>query len=305
MTTRIVLLVLVAGLLGGCSSAPTSDDGFTVVATTGMAGDFVRSIGGDSIRVETLMGPGVDPHLYKATQGDLARLQAADLIVCNGLHLEGKLGEVLDALGERRPVVAIADGIDPDRLLTDPADPDVIDPHIWFDVSLWASAIPHLADTLAALHPASATEIHSHAAAYSDTLQALHDEVRRAIASIPDHHRVLVTAHDAFHYFGRAYGIDVRGLQGISTLSEFGLRDRIDLVDMLVDRQVPALFTETSVSEKNIRAIVESCAAEGHTVRLGEPLFSDAMGDPATPEGTYVGMVRHNVRAITRALSAP
>lgn len=274
-----------------------------IIATTGMVADLARAIGGDSVEVIALMGSGVDPHLYKATQGDLRRLQSADLVLYNGLKLEGKLGEILEKLGNTKPVMAISEQV-PDSLLLD--DPEYVgnpDPHIWFDVELWSKCIPSVQNALISLDSSKASYFEDRAKTYTDNLTLLHQEVSTAIQQIPEEQRILITAHDAFHYFGRAYGMEVRGLQGISTLSEFGLRDRIDLVNFIVDRKIKAVFVETSVSKKNIRSIIEGCETMGHQVVIGGELFSDAMGEEGTPEGTYIGMVRHNVKQIVESLN--
>jgi manganese/zinc/iron transport system substrate-binding protein len=249
------------------------------------------------------MGSGVDPHLYKATQGDLRRLQSADLVLYNGLKLEGKLGEILEKLGNTKSVLAISEQV-PDSLLLD--DPEYVgnpDPHIWFDVALWSKCIPSVQNALTSLDSSKASYFESRAKAYADSLTLLHQEVSTAIQQIPEEQRILITAHDAFHYFGRAYGMEVRGLQGISTLSEFGLRDRIDFVNFIVDRKIKAVFVETSVSKKNIRSIIEGCETMGHQVVIGGELFSDAMGEEGSAEGTYIGMVRHNVKQIVESLN--
>lgn len=280
-----------------------TDEKLYVVATTGMVADMIAHIGGADVTVDALMGPGVDPHLYKATQGDLSRLQKADLVVYNGLHLEGKMGEILEKLGRTKPVVAISAGIPEAKLLEDTLFQGNFDPHIWFDVSLWAAAIPALTEALATSDSSLREVFERNGKAYQLELELLHDWVRDTLAVLPADKRVVVTAHDAFSYFGRAYDLEVRGLQGISTLSEFGLRDRVDLVNFLVERQIGAVFVETSVSTKNITSIIEGCRQKGHEVRIGGQLFSDAMGAPDTPEGTYTGMVRANVRTIIESLN--
>lgn len=291
--------------LQACSpeTATTPGNGkLQVVATTGMVADLIRNIGGDSVEVTALMGPGVDPHLYKATQGDLSRLQAADLIFYNGLHLEGKMGEVFEKLARLKKVVAVAEGLAPSMLLNDPNFEEAPDPHIWFDVSLWAATIDQVQAALTGERPMLEAFFEANAANYRATLQALHLEVQSAIQEIPENQRILITAHDAFNYFGRAYGVEVRGLQGISTLSEFGLRDRVDLVNYIVEKGIKSVFIETSVSKKNIQSIVEGCAQKGHLVQIGGSLYSDAMGAAGTDAGTYVGMVRANVATIVAGL---
>lgn len=299
------LLFMLAGLAMTCEAPQQKADNqpLRVVATTGMLADMVGNIGGAAIEVEALMGPGVDPHLYKATRGDLTRLQEADLIVYNGLHLEGKMGEVLEKLGRIKPVLAFAEGIPSEKLLQDSLFQGNYDPHIWFDVALWASGIPALVEAMGLADAKNGDTFRANGAIYKKELEVLDSWVRDTLQSIPAGKRVVVTAHDAFNYFGRAYELEVRGLQGISTLSEFGLRDRVELVDFLVQREIGAVFVETSVSTKNIESIIEGCRQKGHQVRIGGNLFSDAMGPEDTPEGTYPGMVRANVRTIVESLN--
>jgi manganese/zinc/iron transport system substrate-binding protein len=307
MNIRKLLVLIIAAVvvfMQSCTSPPENEsDQLQVVATTGMVADLVKNIGKEEITVTALMGPGVDPHLYKATQGDLSRLQAADIIFYNGLHLEGKMGEVFEKLGKVKTVIPVAAGIAEDLLLADPAYEEAPDPHIWFDVSLWAQTIAVVTQTLSEKAPEKADYFQQNAAAFQQQLTQLHQWVQEQIQQIPPEKRILITAHDAFSYFGNAYGIEVRGLQGISTLSEFGLRDRVDLVNFIVEKQINAVFVETSVSEKNINSIVEGCQQRGHEVRIGGNLFSDAMGAEGTPEGSYIGMVRANVNAIVAGLA--
>lgn len=305
-TYRITFpLFFFLGLLAACAPAgrsPESEGKLQIVCTTGMIADAARILAGEHATVLALMGPGVDPHLYKATQGDLQRLTGADLVFYNGLHLEGKMGEVLEKLARQKPVVAVADGIAADRLLNSAAFAGTHDPHIWFDVELWSGAVAHVGATLQEQDPAHAEAYRRNTEAYLQQLQALHEEVAAQVATIPEGQRVMITAHDAFEYFGRAYRIEVRGLQGISTVSEYGLKDVADLVDFITRRRIKAVFVESSVPARSLEAVVEGCAGKGHQVVIGGTLFSDAMGAEGTPEGTYVGMVRHNVRTIVEAL---
>ena len=292
-------------LFSSCSSEDKYDsDRPLVVSTTGMIGDLIANIGGDSIQSLSLMGPGVDPHLYKATQGDLAKLRSADLIVYNGLHLEGKMGEVLKQLGKVQKVRALGQYIDTSKLLADPAYPEAYDPHIWFDIHLWSTTIDSLAKAIIDIKPDAKAYFLENAVDYKLQLGELNQWVYRELKSIPEEQRKLITAHDAFKYFGAAYGIQVRGLQGISTVSEFGLKDRVDLVNYILDHKVPAIFLETSVSDRNIRSVIEACRKKGHNVALGGSLYSDAMGAKNTKAGTYLGMVSQNVHTIVEALKA-
>jgi manganese/zinc/iron transport system substrate-binding protein len=301
-----------ASLTSGCSQKGEASLGnapIRVTATTGMVADTARRVGGERVDVTALMGPGVDPHLYKASEGDIARLAEADLILYNGLNLEGKMGEIFARMtASGKPTVAVSDGI-PRELLLEPTGPAAAalgaghhDPHIWFDVSLWSRTIPPVVDALARLDPDRRSEYEANGTAYRKELEALHGECKTQLATVPRQRRVLVTAHDAFGYFGRAYDVEVVGLQGISTASEYGLNDVQRVVETIVARRIKAVFVESSVPRRSIEAVMAGCEARGHTVQLGGTLFSDAMGEAGTPEGTYPGMVRHNVRTIVSAL---
>ena len=269
-------------------------------ATVGMVADIVRKIGGDRVVVDCLMGPGVDPHRYKTTPGDVRRLRDADVIFFSGLHLEGKMSEVLHRLGAYKPTLAVAEKIDPSRLFRE--EEGAPDPHVWFDVSLWRQAAEGVSAKLCEFDPPHAAEYRANLAAYVLKMDDLHRYAKKTMAEIPKERRVLVTAHDAFRYFGDAYGIEVRGIQGISTDDEAGVKHVNDLVSFLIDRKVKAVFVETSVSDRNLRAVLQGCEARGWKVELGPELFSDALGDDGTEEGTYLGMVRHNVDSIAKAL---
>ncbi len=292
---------------GTPAPAPTSSDiapqHHTIVCTTGMVADLVRAVGGDSVRVTTLMGAGVDPHLYKASPSDIRALEQADMVFYSGLHLEGKMVEVLEKLGKSKPVVAVTDGIPHDKLMAFGGNPDAHDPHVWFDVALWGTCLPTVEEALGRADPARKAQFASARERYAAELQAMDSEVRAALATVPREKRVLVTAHDAFGYFGRAYNVEVLAVQGMSTESEASLADVNALVDTLVSRRIPAVFVESSVSPKNIEALMEGASSRGHTVRIGGQLYSDAMGADGTPDGTYPGMVRHNVRTIVDALT--
>lgn len=300
----LLICVLVAWLFAGCKSSPGEKrtGKLTVVTTTGMIADAVKNIGGDSVNVIALMGPGVDPHLYKATHGDLEKITQADIVFYNGLHLEGKMGSVLKKSERTRPVVAVAASIEKTRLRNIPGFQDNHDPHIWFDVKLWQQAVETIATTLQQEDSANAKHYARNAAHYQRRLDSLHQVVWTQIQEIPASQRVLITAHDAFGYFGDAYQIEVRGLQGISTVSEFGLKDITALVDFIIQRKIKAIFAETSVSGKSIEAVVQGCRQRGWNIKMGGSLYSDAMGEAGTPEGTYIGMVHANVKTITDAL---
>jgi manganese/zinc/iron transport system substrate-binding protein len=270
-----------------------------------MIKDAVENIVGEKAKVEALMGPGVDPHLYKATQGDLKKLQQADIIVYNGLFLEGKMGEILQKLKRKKTVITMAELLPKSSYINNTEFQGAFDPHIWFDVDLWKEAVELLSEELIKTDSLNQSFYDQNTKNYSSQLDSLHLAVQSQIKKIPEDKRVLVTAHDAFAYFGRAYEVEVRGLQGISTLSEFGLRDVTDLVEFIVENKIPAIYTETSVSKKAIKAVLEGCRSKGHNVVIGGSLYSDAMGEESTFEGTYIGMVHSNVEKIVSGLSKP
>ncbi|MBI2343410.1 MAG: zinc ABC transporter substrate-binding protein [Deltaproteobacteria bacterium] len=273
-----------------------------IMATTGMVADAVAHVGGTMVTVTPLMGPGVDPHLYKASAGDIARLNGAELIFYNGLNLEGKLSDLFVKLSRQRPVVAVTEGVARDALREPPEFAGHYDPHLWFDVALWSQTLPTIAEALSQAAPAHAKTFAQQAATYAKELRQLDTWCRATLGEIPAERRVLVTAHDAFGYFGRAYDVEVIGLQGISTVSEFGLNDLSRIVALLVERQIPAVFVESSIPRRSIEAVVVGARAARHVVRIGGELYSDAMGAPNTSAGTYVGMVRSNVETIVAAL---
>ena len=274
----------------------------SVVTTIGMIGDIAQTIGGDCVAVETMMGPGIDPHLYQATARDVQTLNRADLILYSGYGLEGQLGDVFARYSERLPTLAVAEaGIAQDDLIaTD--DAYGVDPHLWMDVSLWAKTVPAIADQLVALAPECGPTIAANAEAYQSQLAALHAWATEAIGSIPQDQRILVTAHDAFAYYGRAYDIEVAGIQGISTQSEAAIADIRQTADLIVERNVPAIFVESTINPRTIQAVVEAARQAGQQVEIGGQLFSDAMGDAGTAGGTYIGMIHSNTTAISGAL---
>ncbi|RKZ19043.1 manganese transporter [bacterium] len=300
----VLTLILVLAGCGGNSSDNNIGDRLSVVATTGQIGDMVTRIGGDRVVVTTLMGPGVDPHLYKASAGDVERLRRADLIAFNGLHLEAKMSEVLQRLNARQPTLAVGESVPADKLLSPAEFAGAHDPHIWFDVLLWSGGITAVTDILCELDPAHAAGFRERAGIYRDELVNLDAWTRSAFAGIPAGRRVLITAHDAFNYLGRAYGLEVRGLQGISTATEAGTADVQELVAYIVERRIPALFVESSVSPRAIKAVQAAVRDRGFEVTVGGELFSDSLGNAGSPEGTYVGMVRHNVNTIVGSLGS-
>ncbi|MFD1886589.1 metal ABC transporter solute-binding protein, Zn/Mn family [Paenibacillus wenxiniae] len=301
--SSILLIVLI---LSGCSgeraAGESSDERLYITATTGMIADAAQQIGGSNVQVIGLMGPGVDPHMYKASQGDIRKLDDADLVLYNGLHLEGSMTKILDKMSRSRHVVAVTERIDPVWLRQSDEYANEHDPHIWFDVSLWSQAVERIRDAIIEADPQHEATYRSNADAYIGQLQQLHREVQEQIDTIPQQSRVLITAHDAFGYYGDAYGLEVRGLQGLSTASEYGSRDVAELRNMLVERQIKAVFAESSIPARAMEAVIAGAAGQGHMVKLGGELYSDALGAPDGEAGNYIDMVRHNTHTIVEAL---
>jgi manganese/zinc/iron transport system substrate-binding protein len=272
-----------------------------ILSTTSQIGDIVQQLIGDAVAHSTLIRTGLDPHTYKATQSDLQRFNDARLILYNGLNLEASLVRVLTQMPASIRVTTIADAFDSSELLTS-ADGNEPDPHIWFDIALWRKAVAFVATVLQETDPSFASIIAQRLPAYDATLAALHDELVTQIAQIAPEQRVLVTAHDAFNYFGRSYGFEVLGIQGVSTASEAGIQNMSQLADVIVARNVPAIFVESTVSPRTIEALQAAVGARGGSVKLGGELYSDSLGDINTPAATYTGMMRHNVQTIVTAL---
>lgn len=282
-------------------------DPIKVVATTGMIADAARQVGGDLVEVQGLMGPGVDPHAYRQTRTDIVAMTRADLVLWHGLYLEAQMEAFFADLAEKRNVVEVAAGLDTSLLRGHDDYDNKFDPHVWMDPDLWARIVVQVQDALTATQPEHADLFAANAAVHLEQIARLSDYASASLATVPETSRVLLSAHDAFGYFGDAYGFDVLGIQGISTESEAGLNRISQLVDLLVTRDIRAVFVETSVSDRSMRAVIEGAAAKGHTVSIGGELFSDAMGADGTYEGTYIGMIDHNATVITNALggSAP
>ncbi|MCV9888982.1 metal ABC transporter solute-binding protein, Zn/Mn family [Metabacillus halosaccharovorans] len=304
--------ILTVFLLTACGSGQTSGDSndgnessnetIQVTTTTGQVADVVKNVGGDQVEVTSLMGPGVDPHLYQASQGDIKKLNDADMIFYNGLHLEGKMGEIFEKMSEEKTIVAVGESVPEDMLLTADDDSNAHDPHVWFNIQAWTHAVDAVEEELTKQSPENAELFKENAANYKQELEEMDQYAKDQIQSIPEESRVLVTAHDAFAYFGHAYGLEVMGLQGLSTDAEYGLKDVQSLVDTLVNSNIKAVFIESSISEKSISAVVEGAKKQGHEVVIGGELFSDAMGEEGTEEGTYIGMFKHNVDTIVSSL---
>lgn len=297
----LIPLLALAGC-GGTDSPADAEGTVHVVTTTGIIADIARRIAGPHAQIEALMGPGVDPHLYKASESDVRRLSEADLVLYNGLHLEGKMGDILKKMSASRPVVAVSEDIPEDLLRQPPEFKGLHDPHVWFDVSMWVKTLGPIERELSKLDPEHAADFQANAKALEKELTELDAWVKAQIATIPESQRILVTAHDAFGYFGRRYGMQVVGIQGISTLSEAGLADVDRVVDLVVERKVKAVFIESSVPRRSIEAVQAAVRSRGHEAAIGGQLYSDSLGAASTPEGTYPGMVRANVNTIVKAL---
>ena len=299
-----ILLVLGTTLFSCQSETQNSctKEKLNIVTTTGMISDALKNIVGNNADVISLMGPGVDPHLYKVSQRDIKKLLNADIIFYNGLHLEGKMGEVLDQMSERKPVIAIYKGLTEKQLRATSEFQGNYDPHIWFSVKIWTDVVHFIGKSLTELDQVHASFYQANTTKYVEQLTQLHKWTIEQINTIPKKQRVLITAHDAFGYFGGEYGMQVKGLQGLSTAAEYGLKDVTNLVDFISENKIKAMFVESSVSDRSIKAVMEGCKAKGHKVIIGGTLYSDAMGAENKPEGKYIGMVKHNVTIIVEAL---
>ncbi len=299
-TKRLSPLLVVIGCIQG-QVGPLQAK-VTVVVTTSIIGDTVKNIVQDDTEVIVLMGAGVDPHTYKPTLKDIKHLLKADIIFYNGLHLEGKMAEMLRRLSDRRRVYAVGSILTTTQKLTDPNFSMGVDPHIWFDIHLWQKIVTFIKEKLVEIDSLNATFYKKNTQRYLTRLAHLHRETWRKLQQVPPRQRVLITAHDAFGYFGRAYQIEVRGLQGISTVSECGLSDITTLVRFIIERNIKAIFLETSVPEKPLKAVIEGCKKRGHCVKIGGYLYSDALGKEGTLEGSYYGMIQRNTQKIVNAL---
>ncbi|WP_155592393.1 metal ABC transporter solute-binding protein, Zn/Mn family [Lysinibacillus cavernae] len=297
-----VLVLSLSLLLFGCTSDTEGEKEGIVVATTGQIADAIKEISGDHLQVSALMGPGVDPHLYKATQSDLSKLDKAEVIFYNGLHLEGQMLDIFEQMSKDKTVLAVGETLDEKQLLASDNDAMVHDPHIWFDIELWKGVVKSISTQLQKEYPEFKEDFQNNEAAYLKKLDDLQSYAKKRVNEIPQTQRILVTAHDAFNYFGRSQGFEVRGLQGLSTDSEYGVKDVQEMVDFLVENKIKALFIESSVSDKAMKAVIEGAKEKGHDIIIGGELFSDAMGAEGTTEGTYIGMYQHNIDTIVDAL---
>lgn len=303
MMKRLITVLGLSLLLAACGDEESGKEKEgDVVATTGQIADVVKAIGGEHLDVTTLLGPGVDPHLYKATQSDVTKLDEAEVIFYNGLHLEGQMQDIFAQMAEEKTVLAVGETLDEEMLLADEDNPDLHDPHIWFDITLWKAVVESVGQKLAEEYPDFKDDFEKNEAAYLAELEDLSAYVNARIQEIPESQRILVTAHDAFNYFGKSQGFDVRGLQGLSTDAEYGVKDVQNMVNFLSDHHIKAIFVESSVSDKAMKAVIEGAKEKGHNITIGGELFSDAMGAEGTDEGTYTGMYKHNVDTIVDAL---
>lgn len=301
----IISTLLLGVTLMACSSAaPEQQSGsLQIVATTGQIADAVANVAGDAANITSLFGPGVDPHLYVPTEGDVGTLGEADIIFYNGLHLEAQMTRIMDQMAATGTVVVPLGDELPEAELLAWSDNTPYDPHFWNDTTLFSQAVEIIRDTLVEADPENAAVYQANTDTYLAEIEATAVFVREQIDRIPEDKRVMITAHDAFGYFGRAFGLEVRGLQGISTETEAGTNDVQQLADFIVQRQIPAIFVESSVPPTTIEAVQAAVSAQGFSVAIGGELFSDALGTAGTPEGTYLGMLRHNAQTLADALS--
>ncbi|NLA53241.1 MAG: zinc ABC transporter solute-binding protein [Clostridiales bacterium] len=306
-TLLLGALLVMALLLTACTSpaakTPAAEGKIKIVTTTTMLSDLTGIIGKGRVHVDGLMGPGIDPHLYQASAGDVTLMQNADVVLYNGLHLEGKMGDIFEKLqGTRQKVISIEEGLDTSKLLEWESDSSIHDPHVWFDISLWKSGAQTLAKGLSELDPEGKAVYEANLSAYLKELEELETYVNMRARELPEEKRVLVTAHDAFQYFGKAYGFEVRGLQGISTDAEAGTADVSQLAQFIVDRQIKAIFMESSVPPKTIQAVQAAVKARGFDVVIGGELYSDSVGDEKSGADTYIKTVKANIDTIVDAL---
>lgn len=300
-TLSLLLFGISAYSFQACS--PLSEDASrSILTTTSMSADMLRTIAPASVNIDGLMGPGTDPHLYKPTVGDMQRIDRAKQVMISGFHLEGKTAEVLEGLKEQKQVYALTEGLAAGDAINETAFQDGIDPHFWLDVALWKKATAGASEQLMEWYPQSADSIEFLSSSYIQELNELDAWVRGQTARIPDSLRILITTHDAMNYFARAYGFEVKSLQGFSTAAEFGLKDVTELVDFIVEKRVPAIFVENILSDQSLKAVAEGCRSRGWDVQVGASLYTDALGEKGSGAEVYIGMMRHNVQSITRGL---
>ncbi len=303
MKKNILILLIAVSLFSCQKEAKHNNSKLNIVTTTTMITDLVKNVGDTLINIQGLMGSGVDPHLYKASEGDVSKLANADIIFYGGLHLEGKLVEVFEKMEHQNiKTVALSDALDPKTLIGSEYFKGNYDPHIWFDIDYWQQITHFVVAKLSEAVPEQKTAFEANGNAYIEKLKALKTEIKATIEMLPQDKRVLVTAHDAFNYFGKAYGFEVVGLQGLSTATEAGVQDVQKLATFIIDKKIKAVFVESSVPKRTIEALQAAVNSKGHNVIIGGTLYSDALGSAGTEEGTYIGMFKHNVNTIVNAL---
>jgi len=300
---KIIFFLAITLIFTACKDKSKANGKLNIVTTTTMITDLVQNIGGDMVNVQGLMGSGVDPHLYKASEGDVNKLVKADIIFYSGLHLEGKLVEVLEKMkSTNKTTIALSDALDKKTLIGSEYFASNYDPHVWFDINYFQQFAIKVASVLSEKDPKNALKYETNKNAYIIKLEALQDKVKQTITTLPKEKRILVTAHDAFNYFGKAYGFEVVGLQGISTTTEAGVQDVQKLATFIIEKQIKAIFVESSVPKRTIEALQAAVKSKGHDVKIGGTLYSDALGNAGTAEGTYIGMFEYNVKTIVNAL---
>jgi manganese/zinc/iron transport system substrate-binding protein len=303
MMLRIVFTGLVLLIVSACKVDPDrGKNELNIVCSTSIIRDCMQEIVGDSFEVKSLMGPGIDPHSYNPRPSDISLLNNATVVVYNGLHLEGKMAQLFEELGKRKTVLAVSSGIPKTSLIVTDPNTGVTDPHIWFDTKIWLQGMEQVVEELAKAYPKYRKRFETNFTKYRRKVEAEQIRLKQELTAVPEERRVLITSHDAFHYFSRCFDVRVRALQGISTTQEPGVQDVVNLVNYIVQHKVKALFVEHSVSPKAIQTVIESCRRKGHSVRVGGTLYSDALGDPGSPGGTYLRMLDHNVHTLIQGL---
>tara|TARA_B100000949_G_scaffold35672_1_gene29572 strand:- start:4797 stop:5759 length:963 start_codon:yes stop_codon:yes gene_type:complete len=299
---KTIFLIILLTFTFSCKNTPEDNGKIKVVTTTTMLTDLVSEIGGDHVSLQGLMGAGVDPHLYKASEGDVSKLYGADIIFYSGLHLEGKLVDVFEKMEGKKNTVSLGDRLPKDELIPSEYFASNYDPHVWFNIQFFKQFAQIVTEELSKADPANAESYSENNKKYQKKLDALESEIKSTIATLPEENRILVTAHDAFNYFGKAYGFQVVGLQGISTATEAGVKDVQNLSEFIIKNNIKAIFVESSVPRRTIEALQQAVLSKKHNVEIGGSLYSDALGNPGTVEGTYIGMFKYNVNTIVNAL---
>ena len=302
-TIKQTIVILIITIVFGCKTDKQTNGKLNVVTTTTMISDLVENIGGDYININGLMGSGVDPHLYKASEGDVSKLVNADIIFYNGLHLEGKLVEVFEKMGSKtKTQIALGEELDKSTLIGSDYFASNYDPHVWFDINYYRQFATKVTKVLAEKDPENKEAYYTNEREYIAKLFLLESDIKAVIETLPKEKRILVTAHDAFNYFGKAYDFEVLGLQGLSTATEAGVKDVQKLSAFIIERDIKAIFVESSVPKRTIEALQAAVKSKGHNVAIGGTLYSDALGTSGTAEGTYIGMFEYNVNTIVNAL---